>query len=141
VDRVKKLLLVLAIIAGGAALVAWPRVSDVESGRSPEYPELQVREYAADEARAAKAVKDVMSRTPGWTWLGSGRGPAGSGVTARHQTGPVPLLTEEVTVKIQRQAGRTRISVRSRSLWGPFDLGQNARNIRSLVAELDRELR
>jgi hypothetical protein len=136
----KKLLLLLAIL-GAVALVAWPRISDVETGRSPEYPDLQVREYAGDEARAARAVKDVMARMSGWTWLGSGRGPAGSAVTARHQTGPAPVLTEEVTIKIQRQSGRTRISVRSRSRWGPFDFGQNARNIRALFAELDRELR
>jgi hypothetical protein len=138
---VKKLLLVLALLAGAAALVAWPRIADVETGRSPEYPELQVREYAASEAEAARAVKDAMARLPGWRWLGSGSGRAGSAVTAVHQTGPLPLLKEEVTVKIQRQAGRTQVSVRSRSRWGPLDFGQNARNIRALVAELDRELR
>ena len=137
----KKPLLALAVLGCAAALVAWPRVSDVETGRSPEYPELQVREYAASEPQAARAVKDAMARLPGWTWLGSGSGPAGSAVTAVHQTGPLPLLKEEVTIKVQRQAGRTRVSVRSRSRWGPLDFGQNARNIRALLAELDRELR
>jgi uncharacterized protein (DUF1499 family) len=137
---VKKLLLLLAVIVGVAALVSWPRISDVETGRSPEYPDLQVREYAASEEQVVKAVKEAVGRLPGWTWLGSGRGPAGSAVTAL-RSAPILPLKDEVTVKIQRGAGRTRVSVRSRSRWGKLDFGQNARNIRALLAELDRELR
>ena len=136
----KKLLILLAIVGGVVALVSWPRIADVETGRTPEYPDLRVREYAASEARVTEAVKDVIERLPGWTVLGSGRGPAGSAVTALHAT-PVLPLKDEVTVKIQREAGRTRVSVRSRSRWSKLDFGQNARNIRTLLAELDRELR
>jgi hypothetical protein len=136
---VKKLLLLLAVAGGVVALVSWPRLSDVETGRTPEYPDLQVREYAAGEEQVAKAVKQAVGRLAGWTWLGSGRGPAGSAVTALHSV-PILPLKFEVTVKIQRGAGRTRVSVRSRSRWGVLDFGQNARNIRALLAELDREL-
>jgi hypothetical protein len=136
----KKLLIVLAIGAGLVALVSWPRIADVETGRTPEYPDLKVREYAASEAQVTEAVKDAIEQLPGWTWLGSGRGPAGSAVTALHST-PVLPLKDEVTIKIQRGAGRTRVSVRSRSRWSKLDFGQNARNIRALLAQLDDELR
>lgn len=113
VPSVKKLLMLLAIVGGVVALVSWPRIADVETGRTPEYPDLKVREYAAGETRVTEAVQDAIERLPGWTWLGSGRGPAGSAVTALHST-PVLPLKDEVTVKIQREAGRTRVSVRSR---------------------------
>jgi hypothetical protein len=136
----KKLLMLALAVGVGIALVAWPRLADVETGRTPEYPDLQVREYSAGEAEVTRAVKDAMARLSGWTWLGTGRGPAGSAVTALHRL-PLLPLKEEVTVKVQRQAGRSRVSVRSRSRELPFDFGQNARNIRALVAELDRELR
>ena len=136
----KKLLILLAIVGGVVALVSWPRIADVETGRTPEYPDLKVREYAASEAEVTRAVKEAIARLPGWTWLGSGRGPAGSAVTALRST-PVLPLKDEVTVKIQREAGRTRVSVRSRSRWSKLDFGQNARNVRALLAELDRELR
>jgi hypothetical protein len=136
----KKLLMLVLAVGVGIALVAWPRLADVETGRTPEYPDLQVREYSAGEAEVTRAVKDAMARLSGWTWLGTGRGPAGSAVTALHQL-PLLPVKEEVTVKVQRQAGRTRVSVRSRSRELPLDFGQNARNVRALVAELDRELR
>lgn len=136
----RKLLVLLALVGGALALAAWPRIADVETGRTREYPDLKVREYAASEEQVAKAVKQAIESLPGWTWLGSGKGPAGSAVTALHKP-PLLPLTDEVTVKIQRGAGRTRVSVRSRSRWSKLDFGQNARNIRALLAELERELR
>ena len=137
----RKLLLLVAVIGAALALVVWPRVADVETGRTPEYPDLQVREYSAGEAEVTRAVKLVVARLPRWSLLGSGRGPAGSAVTALHGS-PVLPVKEEVTVKVQREGGRSRVSVRSRSRWNSHvDFGQNARNIRQLLAELDRELR
>jgi hypothetical protein len=135
----KKLLILGMIVAGVIALSSWPRLNDVETGRTPEYPDLKAREYAASEARVVSAVKDAMARLPGWTLLGSGRGPEGSAVTGV-RTGPPLSFKDEVTVRIRRQSGVTRVSVRSRSRFAKFDFGQNARNIRELLAELDRSL-
>jgi len=44
-------------------------------------------------------------------------------------------------VRIRREGGKTLVSVRSRSRWGPSDFGQNARNVRELLAALDGALR
>jgi uncharacterized protein (DUF1499 family) len=46
-----------------------------------------------------------------------------------------------VTVRVRGAGGRSTVSVRSRSRVGKWDFGQNARNIRELLTELDRELR
>ena len=45
-----------------------------------------------------------------------------------------------MTIRIRREGGRTRVSVRSKSRSGSADFGQNARNIRLFLTELDREL-
>jgi len=45
-----------------------------------------------------------------------------------------------VTIRIRREGGSTRLSVRSRSRIGMWDFGQNARNIQEFLRELDQEL-
>jgi uncharacterized protein (DUF1499 family) len=137
---VLKKLVLLAIVAGAAlALTAWPRLNEVETGRTPEYPDLQAQEYTAGEARVVDAVKDAMARLPGWTLVGSGRGPGGSAVTGVRTTRWL-RFKDEVSVKILRNQGKSRVSIRSRSRIGKWDFGQNARNVRELQAELRRTL-
>lgn len=135
-----KKLLLLAIVAGAAiSLTAWPRINEVETGRTPEYPDLRVREYGASETRVVQAVRDAIGRLPGWTLVGSGKGPGGSAVTAM-RTDPWLRFKDEVSVKVQRSQAKSRVSVRSRSRTMKWDFGQNARNVRELLAKLDREL-
>ena len=136
----KKLLSLAAVAAAAVCLVAWPRLADVETGRTPEYPDLRAQEFAAGEERVAQAVKDATARMPGWTLVGSGRGPGGSAVTAVHAIRWLPFKVD-VSGKIERAGGKSRVSIRSRSKVGPWDFGQNARNIRALQSELDRALR
>lgn len=134
----KKLLVVIVILGAGAVYLAWPRVSDVETGRSPEYPELQVKEYRASPAAVAKAAERAIASLPRWRLVGSGRGPAGTALQA--EAGTVLQLRYDVTVRITSRGGLTQVSVRSESRVGSLDLGQNARNIRSFLEALDREL-
>ena len=47
---------------------------------------------------------------------------------------------DDVTIRIRRKAGKTQLSVRSSSRVGKWDFGQNARNIRKLLAALDARL-
>jgi uncharacterized protein (DUF1499 family) len=136
---VKKLLL-LALLAGGVwALLAWPRINDVTTGQTPQYPGLQDREYAASEERVAAALKDAITSLPRWTLQGSGKGPGGVSIQAlrRTRTG----FVDEITVRLRVEGGRTVVKVRSRSRTGRFDFGQNARNIGELLAALDARVR
>lgn len=134
-------LAVLGVAAAGAvaACLAWPRINDVETGRTPEYPDLQPRTYAAGENKVATAVKAVIARLPRWTFVGAASGPRGTDLQAEHAT-RVLHFKDDVTVRLRRQAGRTQVSVRSRSRFGAWDFGQNARNVRELLDELDAEM-
>ncbi len=135
----KKFMLLLGLVALVVAATAWPRLNDVETGRTPEYPELRPRDYAASEESVLKAAKQSLERLPRWSFVGAGSGPAGSELQAVHAT-RVFGFKDDVTVRIGRQGGRTRVSVRSRSRVGVWDFGQNARNIKELLGELDRAL-
>jgi uncharacterized protein (DUF1499 family) len=138
----KRVWIVLLVAAAGAYLwgnLQWPRLNDVETGRTPEYPDLQVKEYAAGEEAVARAAKAALEGLPRWTFVGAGQGPGGAEIQAVATT-RVFRFKDDVTVRIRRQAGKTRVSVRSRSRLGKLDFGQNARNIRAFLAELDRQL-
>ena len=134
------LAVVLIIAAAAAALcLAWPRLHQVETGRTPEYPDLQPRSYAAGGDRVANAVKAVVARLPRWRLVGAASGVKGTDLQAEHVMF-VAGLKEDVTVQVRRKGGRTEVSVLSRSASVPWDFGQNARNVRALLDELDREL-
>ena len=135
-------LLVLALAAGGAALALtrWPLLNDVETGRTPEYPDLQVREYSQGEPAVLKAAQKAVESIPRFRFVAAGQGPGGAELQAVAST-RVLRFKDDLTVRIRRQGGRTRVSVRSHSRVGAWDFGQNARNIREFQAALDRELR
>src|SRR5260370_13927397 len=130
----------LAVLALGVvwAAVAWPRISDVQTGHTPEYPDLRMHEYAASPDKVAQATKEVLSRLPGWTLVGAGQGAAGHAIQAVHETAFV--LKEDISIQIRREGAHTRVILRSRSQVGRWDLGQNARNIRELLAALDAQV-
>ena len=128
-------LLLVVVGAGIAAVVAWPRINDVATGKTPEYPDLVPATFSASEARVFEATQSVLGELPRWEIVGVGSGPGGSVIHALHTT-PVLRFKDEVTINIRRKAGRTTVEVRSRSRVGKWDFGQNARNIRELLAAL-----
>ena len=99
---------------------------------------MQDKAYALGEDRVAAAAKAVLASLPGWTLQGAGKGPGGWSLQAV-RTLPVGLKYD-ITVRVVAEGGRAVVKVRSRSRVGPIDLGQNARNIRELLAALDHEL-
>jgi uncharacterized protein (DUF1499 family) len=135
----KRILLVLIVAGVAAALLAWPRINSVETGRTPEYPDLQPREYAASEQKVTEALKAAAGRLSRFAFVGAGRGPGGSEV---HYVASTPVLRfkDDVNVRIRREGAKTKVTVRSKSRMGTMDFGQNARNVRELLAALDREL-
>ena len=135
----KRFLLLLVVAGGVAAFLAWPRLNMVETGRTPEYPDLQPREYAAGEQRVTEALKTAAGRLSRFAFVGAGRGPGGSEV---HYVASTPVLRfkDDVNVRIRREGAKTKVTVRSKSRMGTMDFGQNARNVRELLAALDREM-
>jgi uncharacterized protein (DUF1499 family) len=135
-------LAILALVAAAAAVVLtrWPLLNDVETGRTPEYPDLQVREYAQGEQAVLKAAQKAVESIPRFTFVAAGHGRGGAEIQAVAATRMLKFK-DDVTVRIRREGGKTRVSVRSHSRTGKWDFGQNARNIREFQAALDRELR
>ena len=135
----KRFLLLLVVAGAVAAFLAWPRLNMVETGRTPEYPDLQPREYAASEQRVTEALKAAAGRLSRFAFVGAGRGPGGSEV---HYVASTPVLRfkDDVNVRIRREGAKTKVTVRSKSRMGTMDFGQNARNVRELMAALDREM-
>jgi hypothetical protein len=139
-DRVLRTL-VLAVLVGACAwaVLRWPHLDTVETGRTPEYPELRPRDYAASEADVSRAVKATLDRV-GWQFVGSGRGPGGSEVRATTR-GRVLPTEHEVTIRIQRLGARTRVSVAAHSRTFQWDFGEDARLIEGFLPVLDEEVR
>lgn len=131
-----RVLLVAGLIAAMvAAYLRWPRIRVVETGRTPEYRELKPRDYdrrPADSIRAARAAIDSL----GWSYLGSGSGPGGSEIRATVHPWHLPLRCD-VVIRIKGSGGRSTLNMRSESQYGPWDFGQNARNIRAFLHEMD----
>jgi uncharacterized protein (DUF1499 family) len=134
-----KAMLAAALLGGAWAYFHWPRLNEVETGRTPEYPDLKVRDFMTGEDRVAKAARATVERLPRWTFVASGRGPGGTEIQAVAKT-RILRLEDDVTIRIRREGGRTRVGVRSKSRSGSADFGQNARNIQLFLTELDREL-
>ena len=132
--------LLVAVGAAVALAVAFPRLNDVETGRTPAYPDLRPQTYRAPEAAVARAAREAIGALPGFNLVGSG---SGAGGTALQATARPPLfpLESEITVRIKAAGGRTTVSVKSRSPGLPWDLGQNARHVRAFQAALDARVR
>lgn len=134
-----KVMLLAAALSGAWAYFHWPRLNEVETGRTPEYPDLRVRDFMTGEDKVAKAARATVERLPRWTFVAQGKGPGGTEIQAVSRT-RLLRLEDDVTIRIRREGGRTRVSVKSKSRSGSADFGQNARNIQLFLAELDREL-
>ena len=132
---------VIGVVAAGAvvACLAWPRIHQVETGRTPEYPDVKPRSYAAADDRVAAAVKTAIGRLPRWRVVGAASGAKGTDIQAEHAI-PLVGLKEDITVQVRRQSGRSEVRVLSRSPSMPWDFGQNARNVRQLLDEVDRQM-
>jgi uncharacterized protein (DUF1499 family) len=134
-----KAALAVAVAAAAVALTRWPLINDVETGRTPEYPDLIVQRFTAGEERVTKAARAAIGALPGWELVGAGRGPGGAELQAVART-RVLQFKDDVTVRIRRREGLAEVSVRSHSRIGKGDFGQNARNIRAFQAELERQM-
>jgi uncharacterized protein (DUF1499 family) len=87
----------------------------------------------------ATAARAALERLPRFSFVGAGSGPGGSSLQAVAAT-KLLKFKDDVTIRIRRQGGATRVSVKSRSRTGKLDFGQNARNVREFLAALDQEL-
>ena len=127
---------VLVLVGLVGLATAWPRLSVVETGMTPEYPDLKVHEYSAGVETVSRAAQKLLRTLPRWRLVGTASGPKGAALDAAHEI-PLIRLGEDVFVRISSSGSRTRVSVKSHSRLGFWDFGQNARNIREFLTALD----
>jgi uncharacterized protein (DUF1499 family) len=110
----------------------------VETGRTPEYPDLHPVDYRLGVEPVAKAAREAIARLPRWSVVGSGSGVGGAEIRATRSTRLG--FVDDITIRVHRMGERTQVTVRSKSRLGYLDFGQNARNIREFLEQLDREM-
>lgn len=125
------------VLAAVALLKTWPVINVVETGRTPEYPDLQPRQYRAPKDRVFDAARRAVNAMPRWTVVSSR--PEQGEIRAEART-KLLRFVDDVVVRVTEQGGDTSVNVRSASRLGRGDFGQNARNVRALLDELDRQM-
>ena len=114
----------------------WPRINDVKTGETPEYPDLQPQSFAQPFYRVYDAALATV-RDLEWEILSEDRA---SGEIQALAMVPVLRIKDEVTITIKPDGDRVSVNIRSRSRVGKSDLGVNARRIRRFQEELARRL-
>lgn len=120
----------------------WPKINDVQTGATPEYPDLQPQRFTG---RAVGEVFDAtlaVAEETGWEIREVDRGQrTGTALIEAVATVPVFRFRDDVTITITTESPgpgtpAVVVNIRSRSRVGKSDLGENARRIRRFQAAL-----
>jgi uncharacterized protein (DUF1499 family) len=138
-------IVVLALAAGLVVVVGllfvvgsrWPVINVVETGGTPEYPDIIPRRYAAGKDRVFDAALHAVSRLPRWSLISN---KPETGEIRAEARSKVFRFVDDVVIRVDGQGETTLVQVKSSSRIGKGDFGQNARNIRTLFEELDRQM-
>jgi hypothetical protein len=119
-------------------MAAWPPLRSVETGATPEYPQLRPADYRFSRDRVFAGVLEVAATFPDVAITAT---EASSGTVHLTWRGPVGALDSTVLVRVEQngEAGAI-VFVESTLVRGRADFGQNARVIRRLLAGLDDNL-
>jgi uncharacterized protein (DUF1499 family) len=129
-------------LLGTVLLLAWPWINVVETGQTPEYPDLVPQSYRAEPERVFGAALHAIQRLSRWTLIAA-RPEAGE-IRAEART-LLLRFVDDIHIKVApadmlTDHERTVVGVRSASRVGRADFGQNARNIREFFEGLNRQL-
>ncbi len=124
-------------LAGLTTLKSCPMINVVETGRTPEYPDLQPRQYQVRKDQVFEAALRAVGALPRWSVVTTS---PGQGEIRAEATTRLLRFVDDVVIRVEEQAGVTVVNVRSASRVGRSDFGQNARNVRAFFDELDRQM-
>ena len=104
-----------------------------------EDPRLRSREYDLPAASLVEAVREAARRITNWEFIGT------AGVNGRthivfERTSRVWKLKDDVILRVEDLGARSRLTGESRSRLEYGDLGQNPRNLRRILSELETVL-
>ena len=140
---VKKILLtgglVFAVLLSGLLIssLIWPRINDVKTGESPEYPDLQPQHLTVAPYKAFDAALATV-REFGWEVVREDRQ---AGEIDAVEVTRILRFKDDVTITVKPGVGENcTVYVHSRSRVGKSDFGTNARRILRFQAELAKRL-
>lgn len=129
-----------ALLVAGMVTTAcvWPPINDVETGTTPEYPDIQPHYYSTEPLRIYEEALAAVESMERWEVVDRRRSERTLEAT---RTTRVLGFVDEVTIRVEPVTEFvSQVEVRSRSRVGSVDFGQNARNIRQFFEELDDRL-
>ena len=114
----------------------WPRVNEVRTGETPQYPDLQPQRFnqPGDQVFAAALA---VAQAAGWEirLADEQQGLIEAAVSMR-----LLKAKDDVTITLTQESGLTVVNLRSKSRLGKSDFGTSARRIRAFQAELAKRL-
>ena len=136
-NKIIAILIVLVVLLASVPFalgLIWPRINDVKTGATPQYPDIQPQRFgpAFGYDRIFDSALEV-SRGMGWEIRETDKA---RGVIEAIATTRLLKFKDDVTITITRETEATVVNVRSKSRIGKGDLGANARRIRAFQLEL-----
>lgn len=128
----------IILLAGSPFLLGliWPRINDVQTGKTPQYADVQPQRFNQPVEKVFSAALDV-SRAQGWDIRET---KPEQGIIEAIATTRLLKFKDDVTITITSEGAATVVNVRSKSRIGKGDMGTNARRIRAFQAELAKKL-
>ena|SRR5215510_13145979 len=114
----------------------WPRINDVKTGATPEYPDIQPQRFNQPFEKVFDAALSAAQAME-WDMRETNRE---QGIIEAVATTRLFKFKDDVTVTVTREGDASVVNVRSKSRVGKSDLGTNARRIRAFQAELAKRL-
>ncbi len=120
------------------SILIWPTINAVETGMTPEYPEIQPHYYSTDPGRVHEEVVAAVDALARWELIDQSA--SDLRVDARRPS-TIPMVDSTVEIRVEQFTDYlTQVHVRSEGSRLRGDFGQNARTIREFLAELDDRL-
>ncbi len=131
-------IIALVLLANSPFLLRliWPKINDVKTGATPEYPDIQPQRFNQSFDKVFDAALDA-ARAMEWDIRETNRE---QGIIEAVATIRFFKFKDDVTITIVQAGDMTVVNVRSKSRVGKSDLGTNARRIRAFQAELAKRL-
>jgi len=128
----------LVLLAGSPFILGliWPRINDVSTGATPQYPDIQPQRFYKRHAEVFPAALNA-AKSMGWEIREYDEK---MGTIEAVATTRLFKFKDDVTITIAEEGNSVVVNVRSKSRLGKGDLGTNARRIRAFQAELAKRL-
>lgn len=128
----------LSVVGVLVASAIWPVLNVVETGQTPEYPDVRPHYYSAEPKRVLDEAVEAVGDVERMTVVEVDR--STSTITATRETRLMGFV-DDLTITVSPVTEFvTEVNVRSASRIGKGDFGQNARNIKAYLGALDERL-